>query len=76
MEAETDAIRAALVTLDTLSGQLDDANMFGEDVLRPLNRMRRLLTEQLRVNESILWTLAGLPEMPRALDTRRPPVVA
>ncbi len=65
MEAETDKIRAALMTLDVLSQQLDDAEMFGADIRRPLERMRRLLNEQLRVNEMILWSLAGLPEMPR-----------
>lgn len=66
METETDYIRAALQTLDTLEAELNDANMFGEDIGRPLQRMRRLLTAQLRVNESILWTLAGLPELPRS----------
>ena len=65
MEAETAALRQALATLDTLESQLDDADQFGEDVRRLLTKMRRLLTEQLRVNESMLWSLAGLPEVPR-----------
>lgn len=65
MEAETAAIRAALETLDRLEQQLDEANMFGEDIRRALITLRRILTQQLRDHESALWTLAGLPEVPR-----------
>lgn len=65
MEAETDAIRAALVTLDVLEEQLDAADMFGEDMHKPLERMRDILIIQLRDNELALWSMAGLPEVPR-----------
>jgi len=65
MESETDAIRAALITLDTLEQQLDAANMFGEDIHRPIHTMRRMLTAQLREHELLLWSKAGLPEVPR-----------
>lgn len=67
MEAEAAAIREILTKLDEVEELMDVITMVDFDnAQQRIGTLRRAFTARLREHELALWSLAGLPEVPRA----------
>ena len=61
---EAAALRAMLIKLDEIEELMNDA-AYTEEGEKRIAGLRRQWTDELRKAEYALWSLAGLPEVPR-----------